>query len=86
MLEFSVSVDLKHKSGVPGSLAHSLVEQQVCAAGEHFLEAGPAHRVVRNPEPMWAERCRATPVRDEVTGMRVAVVHEHCRQPEQVLR
>lgn len=70
----------------PGSLADSLVEQQVRAGGEHFLQAGLAHGLVRNPEPLRAERRRAPAVRDEVSGVRVAVVHQHRRQPEQVLR
>lgn len=69
-----------------GLPAHSLVEQQVRAGGQDFLQTGFAHRLVWDPEPLRAaKRRRASPVRDEVTRVCVAVVDQHRRQPEQEL-
>lgn len=75
-----------------GSGPDALVEQQVGAGGERLLQAGLAHRVVRHPQPLGVERGGAAgrggaaAVRDEVARVHVAVMHQHSRQPEQVLR
>lgn len=77
---------LRPEAGPP----HPLVEEQVGVGGQRLLQAGPAHRVVRHPQPLRAEgggasrRGRAAAVRDEMSRVHVAVVHQDGREPEQV--
>lgn len=65
---------------------HALVEQQVGAGCQHLVQAGPAHGLVRDPEPLAAAGARRAPEGDEVSRVHVPVVHHHGHQAVQVQR
>lgn len=65
---------------------HSLIEQQVGTGSQHLVQAGPAHGLVRDPEPLAAAGARSAPEGDKVSRVHVPVVNHHGHQAVQVQR
>lgn len=72
--------------------SHPLVEEHVRVGGQDLVQVGFADRVVRHPEPLgavgwWASGWRrAAAVCDKMSRVHVAVVNQHGRELEEVLR
>lgn len=71
---------------------HSLIEEQVGVGGQHLLEGGLAHGVIRHPEPVGTEGRGATggggaaAVCHKVSRVHVPMMDQHSHQPEEVHR
>lgn len=72
--------------------SHPLVEEHVRVGGQDLVQAGFTDRVVRHPEPLGAVGWRAAGWRraaavcDKMSRVHVAVVNQHGRELEEVLR
>lgn len=72
--------------------SHPLVEEHVRVGGQDLVQAGFADRVVRHPQPLgavgWqaAGRLWTAAVCDKMSRVHVAVVNQHGRELEEVLR